>query len=108
MEDFGAGITKKIVKKYNKDGEICADDELVYAQTTETIYQRNRKEKTYAVLTLNGVLFDPLGIDSHRRVGRIGVKLRTTTQEVLDSYVKYLVTKNKIHMTKANRSFIYV
>ena len=45
MEDFGAGITKKIVKKYNKDGEICNDDELVYAQTTETVYQRNRKEK---------------------------------------------------------------
>jgi len=108
MDDFGAGINKKIVKKYNKSGTICNEDELVYAQTTETVYHNRRKEKTYAVLTLNGVLFDPIGIDSHRRVGRMGVKLRNTTQEVLDSYLKYLVTKNKIHMTKANRSFIYV
>lgn len=108
-QDFGEGVEKKTIKKYNRQGELSdSDDQLVYAQVNETLYYDKRKEKTYSVLTLNGVLYDPLGIDSHRNAGRMGVKLRATTQEVLDSYLKYLITKNKIHMTKANRSFIYV
>jgi hypothetical protein len=108
-QDFGRGIEKKTIKKYNRTGKpVTTDGELVYAQTTELLYYDKRKEKTYSVLTLNGILYDPFGIDGHRNAGRMGVKLRTTTQAVLDSYMKYLITKNKIHITKANRSFIYV
>ena len=43
MEDFEP-VLLKIVKKYNKDGEICNDDELVYAQTTDHIPKEQKRK----------------------------------------------------------------
>lgn len=108
VENFGVGVTNKTVKKYNRHGKLIQDkDELTYAQYTETVYYDGRKDKTWSVLTFKGVVFDPLGPDGHR-ASRVNLKLSTSNKDTLEAYVKYLNTKNKIHMTRANRSFINV
>lgn len=107
-DNFGAEITNKIVRKYDRHGKITNnEDDLVYAQYTETVYYDGRKEKNFAVLTFNGLIFDPLGTDGHR-ASRLMLKLTPTNSETLEYYVKYLNNNNKVHMTRANRSFINV
>ena len=61
-------------------------------------------KKHYAVM-YNNNLFDPIGTDGHRQ-HQIQLDLKEVSQETFDYYCKYLKTKNKLHLTRAQRSMI--
>lgn len=86
--------------KYNKVGKEATGKEKVFAE------ELNGSVKTlYYVITHNNMIYDPLGPDSNRE-SNLSTRLTKTSKKTFDSYVKYLQTKNRIHITQAQRSFI--
>lgn len=86
--------------KYNKYGKEAQDGEKVFAE-----YVDGSKQKVYSVLTYNNALYDPLGTDSHRE-SKLNTALKRTTKQTFDYYLHYLKDRNKIYITRAQRSFI--
>jgi hypothetical protein len=86
--------------KYNKHGEQASDGEPVFAEKIE-----GSKQYVHRVLTYNNVLYDPLGTDSHRE-SVLNLKLQKTSKQTFDYYLHYLQDRNRIYITRAQRSFI--
>jgi hypothetical protein len=86
--------------KYNKVGQETQGDEKVFAEVVEGSVQ-----KLYRVLTFNNVLYDPLGTDSHREK-TINTVLKKTDKATFDYYMHYLKDRNRIYITRAQRSYI--
>ena len=86
--------------KYNKLGQTAESNDLIFAELIDGPVQ-----KVYYVLTYNNLLYDPLGPDSNRE-HNLSTKLKKTSKNTFDSYVKYLQSKNRLHLTQAQRSYI--
>jgi hypothetical protein len=86
--------------KYNKLGQTAESNDLIFAELIDGPVQ-----KVYYVLTYNNLLYDPLGPDSNREQN-LSTKLKKTSKNTFDSYVKYLQSKNRLHLTQAQRSYI--
>ena len=86
--------------KYNKEGQEANTTEPVFAEALDGSVQ-----KIYRVLTYNNALYDPLGTDSHREKV-LNMVLKKTTKQTFDYYLNYLKDKNRIYITRAQRSFI--
>ena len=86
--------------KYNKHGEQAADGESVFAEKVE-----GSRQNIHRVLTYNNTLYDPLGTDSHRE-SVLALKLKKTSKQTFDYYLHYLKDRNRIYITRAQRSFI--
>ena len=86
--------------KYNKHGQEASDQEKVFAEIINGSSQR-----VYNVLTYNNSLYDPLGTDSHREA-TLNTVLKKTDKATFDYYMHYLKERNKIYITRAQRSFI--
>lgn len=86
--------------KYNKHGQEAQKGDKVFAE-----YVDGSKQKIYSVLTYNNSLYDPLGTDSHRE-SKLNTVLKKTTKQTFDYYIHYLQDRNKIYITRAQRSFI--
>lgn len=85
----------------NKVGRpIEKDSEQIFAQTISS-----KNSTKYAILIHNNQPYDPYGIDSHRE-SKLTLKLKQVSQSTYNHYVSYLKTKNSLHMTRAQRSFI--
>jgi len=87
-------------KQYNKKGQDAADAEKIFAKVVE-----GTRQKVYYVLTYNNLLYDPLGPDSNRE-SRINTELKKTNKQTFDYYMHYLKDKNRMYITRAQRSFI--
>jgi len=87
--------------KYNKSGLPAKDGEKVYAQS---IVNGKSQPQTFAVLTYNNSLYDPIGTDSHRE-NTLPLVMKRTTSQTFFLYHKYLQTNNKIFFTSAQRRF---
>ena len=86
--------------KYNKNGETAQDGEAVFAEKVE-----GSRQYIHRVLTYNNSLYDPLGTDSHRE-SVLSLKLQKTSKQTFDYYLNYLKDRNRIYITRAQRSFI--
>jgi len=86
--------------KYNKYGQEAQEGEKIFAE-----YVDGSRQKVYSVLTYNNSLYDPLGTDSHRE-SKLNTVLKKTTKQTFDYYIHYLQDRNKIYITRAQRSFI--
>ena len=94
----------KAEDKYNKHGSFVADDrEKIFAKCV--YLTDNGIKNKYLVLTHNNTIYDPFGPDSHRE-RTINTILRTTSKETFEHYLLYLKTRNRLYLTRANRSFI--
>lgn len=89
--------------RYNSVGQSATEEEKVYAEY-KSINLGDRVQKKFYVLTSNGNLFDPRGIDSHRR--NLRQELKVTSKQTFDYYIQYLKTKNTLFLRRAERSFI--
>jgi uncharacterized protein YaiI (UPF0178 family) len=90
---------------YNKSGQEVTDNaDTVYAKC-QAINVRDSLQHKFYVLTSNGNIFDPNGIDSHRQKN-IKTELRNTSKQTFEYYLNYLKTKNPIFLRRAERSFI--
>lgn len=86
--------------KYNKYGQEAQEGDKVFAEHVD-----GSKQKVYSVLTYNNSLYDPLGTDSHRE-SKLNTVLKKTDKATFDYYLHYLKNRNKIYITRAQRSFI--
>jgi len=86
--------------KYNRKGIVAEDGDKIFAQTVD-----GSVKTIYYVLTYNNLVYDPLGSDSNRE-NKLITQLKPTSKKTFDSYIKYLQSHNRIHITMAQRSFI--
>ena len=86
--------------KYNKSGEEAQQGEIVFAEKVE-----GSRQNVHRVLTYNNALYDPLGTDSHREK-TLNTVLKKTDKATFDYYMHYLKERNRIYITRAQRSFI--
>lgn len=87
-------------KRYNKLGQETENNDKVFAEIID-----GDKQKVYYVLTYNNLLYDPLGADSNRE-SRLDTVLKKTNKQTFDYYMHYLKDKNRVYITRAQRSFI--
>lgn len=87
-------------KQYNKHGEVVADTDKVFAEIVN-----GTRQKVYYVLTYNNTLYDPLGPDSNRE-SNLNTELKKTNKQTFDYYMHYLKDRNRLYITRAQRSFI--
>lgn len=107
VENYKLTDDKKpsLTASYNKIGGVIENEtDIVYAKCQEINLHGSLQKKFY-VLTSNGALFDPNGIDSHRQKN-IRTELRSTSKQVFEYYLDYLQTKNPIFLRRAERGFI--
>lgn len=86
--------------KYNKIGLVAENQDKVFAEIID-----GAKQKVYYVLTYNNLLYDPLGPDSNRE-STIDTVLKKTNKQTFDYYMHYLKDRNRVYITRAQRSFI--
>ena len=86
--------------KYNKNGKEAQTDDKVFAET-----KQGSAQTVYYVLTYNNSLYDPLGTDSHREK-TLKTTLKKTDKATFDYYRHYLEERNKVYITRAQRSYI--
>lgn len=86
--------------KYNKKGNLAEDGDKIFAEVVE-----GSIKTLYYVLTYNNLVYDPLGSDSNRE-SRLSTQLKQASKKTFDSYLKYLQSHNRLHITMAQRSFI--
>jgi hypothetical protein len=65
----------------------------------------NETQRQFFVRTYNNTPLDPLGPESRRDIWR-RTELKKVNQSTFEAYLSYLQTRNRLHMTKAQRSFI--
>lgn len=83
---------------FNKDGkEIFGENERFYAKS---ITKNGRP--SYYIRVFQNTPFDPIGIYG-RREREVGVEMKKVSKTTFDYYMLYLVTKNSLYMTRAQR-----
>lgn len=98
-------VNKSTTETYNQSGQITTNSkDIIYAKY-QSIDLNNKTQNKFFVLTSNGNLFNPIGIDSHR-INTVRKELKATSKQTFDYYLKYLQTKNVIFLRRAERSFI--
>lgn len=96
--------SKEILVDSNGNELSSGSSQLVFARFYHKKTNKNNFKKHY-VLTYNNNLYDPIGADSHRQ-NQLPLKLKEVSQDTFDYYCQYLKTKNKLHLTRSQRSFI--
>jgi hypothetical protein len=86
--------------KYNKCGKEASGSDKIFAEVID-----GKLKKIYYVLTYNNLVYDPLGSDSNRE-NTIQTQLKPTSKKTFDSYIKYLQSNNRLHMTITQRNYI--
>mgnify|MGYP001269397204 FL=1 len=93
-------------KLFNVNGQLVSDEnkEEVFGKHVKIEFESGDCQNQFYVMCKGSELYDPQGMDSHRRNLNLG--LRKVNQNVFDMYMMYLNTNNKLYFTKSNRSFI--
>lgn len=82
--------------EYNIRGEIAEKDEKVFAKTI------NNK---HYIRTFNNVPLDPFGPEAGRQIWN-RTSLKSVSKTTFENYNNYLLTRNRLFLTKTNRSYI--
>lgn len=77
----------------------------VYAKHRRIKYADGKENNTFYVLFCGNELYNPVGIDSHKK-NKSNINLKQVNQQVFDMYMLYLRTKNGAYFTKANRRVV--
>jgi len=101
QEDFVKPFEAMMVDRSGKN----TDDEKKAFAKSIIIDIGNANQTKYFVRTHNNVPYDPNGPYSHRET-YLRTELKSVSKQTFESYISYLQTKNQLHMTKAQRSFI--
>lgn len=91
---------------YDDRGNLISDNNpKSFAKMLIVDLGNNETQKQFFVRTYNNIPLDPIGPDSRRDIWR-RTELKKVNQATFDSYLSYLQTRNRLHMTKAQRSYI--
>ena len=84
-------------QSYNMRGfAISGEDEKIFSKTLGN---------KYLIRTFNNVPLDPFGPEAGRQIWD-RTQLKTVSKTTFDNYNKYLETRNRLYLTRANRSYI--
>jgi signal peptidase I len=100
-EDF---VKPSETSMVDRTGQDIQDEKKAFAKSV-VIDLGDTNQIKYFVRTHNNVPYDPNGPYSHRET-YLRTELKNVSKETFESYVTYLKTRNKLYMTKAQRSFI--
>lgn len=91
---------------YDNRGNLLSNTEdKVFAKMLIIDLGNSDTQKQFFVRTYNNTPLDPLGPESRRDIWR-RTELKKVSQATFDAYLSYLQTRNRLHMTKAQRSYI--
>lgn len=91
---------------YDERGNLLgASESKIFAKMLIIDLGDNETQKQFFVRTYNNIPLDPIGPDSRRDIWR-RTELKKVNQSTFDAYLSYLQTRNRLHMTKAQRSYI--
>jgi hypothetical protein len=99
VSDLNLPEPENIVRTYfDKNGNITSNPESSVAKVSEC-----DEKKVYYVKYGRGELLDPHHIDSSMQIKRSYYMMKKVNQQIFESYVKFLQTKNRLYFTKARR-----
>lgn len=81
---------------YNIRGEIAESEDKVFSKSI------NNK---YLIRTFNNVPLDPFGPEAGRQIWN-RTELKLVSKATFENYNNYLLTRNRLFLTKTNRSYI--
>jgi hypothetical protein len=88
---------------YDKNGRVISNgNKKAFAKI---FTEQENKKSSYWVATYNGVIYDPIGVNSNKE-RYLETKFKKVSKETFDFYMIYLQTNNSIYLTRANRRFI--
>lgn len=90
---------------YDKRGNETNEESLAVSQCLCEILPDGSETKTYYIFTLNGNLYNPIGVDSSQK-RRTTMSLKKVDQQTFDYYMMYIQTNNSLYLTRAQRRFI--
>lgn len=97
---------KAIESIYDERGNLVTNlQQKSFAKMLMIDLGNNEIQKQFFVRTYNNTPLDPIGPESRRDIWR-RTELKKVNQATFDSYLSYLQTRNRLHMTKAQRSYI--
>lgn len=103
----------KFISSNDEQHQINADEELYNIHGIITDQEKNEKVfskvigNKYFIRTFNNVPFDPHGPESGRQIWN-RTQLKSVSKITFEYYNTYLGTRNRLYLTKANRSYINV
>lgn len=100
-------ITKDITEKFFdlKGKETNSKDEKIFSKTVSIDLGNKVVQNRYFIRIFNNVPFDPFGPEARREIWN-RTDLRQVSQSTFNNYNNYLNTRNRIFLTKTNRSYI--
>lgn len=85
--------------------EITDINEKVFSKSLIIDLDNNKKQEKFFVRIFGGVPLDPFGPEAGREIWN-RTSMRQVSKTTFESYNNYLSTRNRIFLTKANRSYI--
>lgn len=100
-------ISKKSTETFfNIRGESTDNEsEKVFSKSLSVDLGGGKIQNKYFVRTFNNVPLDPFGPEAGREIWN-RTELKSVSENTFENYNKYLSTKNRIFLTKVNRSYI--
>ena len=90
---------------YDARGNETDNQPLAVAHSLAQTFSDGAESKTFYVSTINGLLYDSLGMDSNKKKN-MNCLLKQVNQKTFDYYMMYLQSNNSLYLTRAQRSFI--
>lgn len=100
-------ITKETTEAFfNIRGELTdGQSEKVFSKSFSVDLGGGKIQNKYFIRTFNNVPLDPFGPEAGREIWN-RTELKTVSEIAFENYNNYLLTRNRIFLTKVNRSYI--
>lgn len=91
---------------FNVKGELTdGESEKVFSKSLSIDLGGNKTQKKFFIRTFNGTPLDPFGPEARREIWN-RTELRSVSENTFEDYNNYLLTRNRIFLTKTNRGYI--
>jgi hypothetical protein len=80
-------------------------DDKIFSKTLSIDLGNNQSQDRYFIRIFNNIPFDPFGPEARREIWN-RTSLRQVSKSTFENYNHYLGTRNRIFLTKTNRSYI--
>lgn len=107
IDSHDQNISKPSIEElFNIRAELTdGQTEKVFSKSLTIDLDDNKKQQKFFVRIFGGVPLDPFGPEAGREIWN-RTSMRQVSKTTFESYNNYLSTRNRIFLTKANRSYI--
>lgn len=97
-------VKDSVIKFFNIQGKETETENQVFSKSISINLGEEQVQNKFFIRTFNNMPLDPLAYNSDRIWAR--TELKPVSEATFGYYNNYLSTKNKLFLTKTNRSFI--